>query len=65
MYFSMDIIAKAAQQIGIRGFIGYGMIDLNNEEKREKEIKLKDAVQIQLLQAGLSVPLVEALYRLR
>lgn len=39
MYFSMDLIAKSARQIGIRGFLGYGMIDLNSEEKREKEIK--------------------------
>ena len=45
MYFNSDIIAKCAQTIGIRGFIGYGLIDLNkygsgfDEEKRNAELK--------------------------
>jgi 5-methylthioadenosine/S-adenosylhomocysteine deaminase len=39
MYFYLEGIIKAVKETGIRGYIGYGMIDLFDEEKREKEIK--------------------------
>ncbi|MCD6403611.1 MAG: amidohydrolase [Nanoarchaeota archaeon] len=39
MYFFMDGVAEAVEESGIRGFLGYGMIDLFDKEKREKEIK--------------------------
>jgi len=39
MYFFMDGVAKAVEESGIRGFLGYGMIDLFDEEKRKKEVK--------------------------
>ncbi len=39
MYFEMEEVAKAASEIGLKAFLGYGMIDLFKEDKREKEIK--------------------------
>lgn len=39
MYFSMDRVADAAEDIGIRGHLGYAMIDVEGKEKREREIK--------------------------
>ncbi|AEF95724.1 amidohydrolase [Methanotorris igneus] len=39
MYFFLDGIAKAVDEIGIRAVLSYGMIDLFDEEKREKELK--------------------------
>lgn len=42
MYFYLDGIIKAVQETGIRGFLSYGMIDLFDEEKREKELKTSE-----------------------
>ncbi|MBA2859443.1 amidohydrolase [Methanococcus maripaludis] len=39
MYFFLDSIIKAVDETGIRSTIAYGMIDLFDEEKREKELK--------------------------
>lgn len=39
MYFHTKQISEAATEIGIRGYVGYGMIDLNDDTKRKKEIK--------------------------
>jgi 5-methylthioadenosine/S-adenosylhomocysteine deaminase len=39
MYFFMDAAMEAVKESGMRAFLGYGMIDLFNEEKREREIK--------------------------
>ena len=39
MYFHMDSVLKATQKAGIRGVLAYGMVDLDNAEKREKELK--------------------------
>ncbi len=39
MYFYIDSIVKAVEKADIRAFLGYGMIDLFDEEKREKELK--------------------------
>lgn len=39
MYFYEEEIAKAASEMGIRAWVGYGLIDLGNAEKREEEIK--------------------------
>jgi len=39
MYFFMDKVAEAADEVGIRGYLGHGMLDLGNEEKMEKELK--------------------------
>lgn len=38
MYFHMEEVAKAAVKAGLRAYLGYGMIDLGNPEKLEKEI---------------------------
>jgi 5-methylthioadenosine/S-adenosylhomocysteine deaminase len=38
MYFEMEEVAKACNEIGLRGLLGYGMIDLSNDEKRGEEI---------------------------
>ena len=38
MYFEMEEVAKACHEIGLCGFLGYGMIDLQDQEKREREI---------------------------
>ncbi|OIO25852.1 hypothetical protein AUJ13_00740 [Candidatus Micrarchaeota archaeon CG1_02_49_24] len=39
MYFHMEAIARASKQIGIRACLGYGMIDLNDEGKRDREMR--------------------------
>jgi 5-methylthioadenosine/S-adenosylhomocysteine deaminase len=39
MYFYMEETAKAVEESGIRGVLGYGMIDLFDDEKRKQEIK--------------------------
>ncbi|MEM1689740.1 MAG: amidohydrolase family protein [Candidatus Hadarchaeales archaeon] len=43
-YFFMDAVAKAIEETGMRGFISHGIIDLGDEEKREKDIR--EAVRI-------------------
>lgn len=40
MYFRMEQTAKAVDESGIRAFLGYGMIDLFDEEKRKSELKV-------------------------
>ncbi|WP_423792670.1 multifunctional 5'-deoxyadenosine/S-adenosyl-L-homocysteine/5'-methylthioadenosine deaminase [Methanocaldococcus indicus] len=39
MYFYLEGIIKAVEECGIRAFLAYGMIDLFDEERREKELK--------------------------
>lgn len=39
MYFHMDSVTKAVQKSGLRGVLAYGMVDLGNKGKREKELK--------------------------
>lgn len=39
MYFEMEEVARACNKIGLKSFLGYGMLDLHNEEKRENEIQ--------------------------
>ncbi|MCD6559676.1 MAG: amidohydrolase family protein [Palaeococcus sp.] len=39
MYFHMEEVAKAVERAGLRAYLGYGMIDLGDPEKLEKEIK--------------------------
>ncbi|NJE02003.1 amidohydrolase family protein [Thermococcus sp. JdF3] len=39
MYFQMDAVAEAVLESGLRGYLSYGMIDLGDPEKTEKEIK--------------------------
>ena len=39
MYFFMEQTAKAVEESGMRAFLGYGMIDLFDDEKRKSEIK--------------------------
>ncbi len=38
-YFHMDGVARAVEESGIRAVLGYGMIDMESEEKREKELR--------------------------
>ncbi|MEM4389582.1 MAG: amidohydrolase [Candidatus Micrarchaeia archaeon] len=39
MYFFMDESARAVEKAGLRANLSYGMIDLGNAEKRERELK--------------------------
>lgn len=39
MYFYMDGVARAVDEIGMRAVLSYGMIDFGIEEKRENEFK--------------------------
>ena len=39
MYFFMEDVARAVRDSGIRATLGYGFLDLFDEEKREKEIR--------------------------
>ncbi|MDO5826219.1 MAG: amidohydrolase family protein [Methanosphaera sp.] len=38
MYFFMEQTAKAVEESGLRALLGYGMIDLFDDEKRKKEL---------------------------
>ena len=38
MYFFMDAVAEVVEESGLRGYLSYGMIDLGDPEKTEKEI---------------------------
>ena len=38
-YFHMDAVARAVEESGIRAVLGYGMIDMDDEEKRRKELR--------------------------
>ncbi|MCD6229958.1 MAG: amidohydrolase [Candidatus Diapherotrites archaeon] len=42
MYFSMDAVAQAVKESGMRAFLGHAMLDFSDESKRKKEI---DAAQ--------------------
>lgn len=39
MYFHEEEVMKAVNELGMKAFLGYGMVDLGDEEKREREIK--------------------------
>lgn len=39
MYFHTESIAEAAEDIGIRGYIGYGMIDVGKDNTTEEELR--------------------------
>ncbi len=39
MYFFMDAVAEVVKESGLRGYLSYGMIDLGDPDKTEKEIK--------------------------
>ncbi|NPA47065.1 MAG: amidohydrolase family protein [Thermococci archaeon] len=39
MYFHMDAVAEAVLESGLRGYLSYGMVDLGDPEKTEKEVK--------------------------
>ena len=39
MYFFEKDVMKAVEEIGFRGVLGHGMIDLGNEEKMNEEVK--------------------------
>ncbi|ADT84856.1 amidohydrolase family protein [Thermococcus barophilus] len=40
MYFYMDAVAEVVLESGLRGYLSYGMIDLGEPDKTEKEIKV-------------------------
>ncbi len=39
MYFHMDAVGEAVLEGGLRGYLSYGMIDLGDPEKTERELK--------------------------
>ncbi len=39
MYFHMDEVRKVVESVGMRAYLGYGMIDNDSDEKRKKELK--------------------------
>ena len=39
MYFQMDAVAEAVLDSGLRGYLSYGMIDLGDPDRTEKELK--------------------------
>lgn len=43
-YFFMDAVAQAIEEIGMRGIISHGIIDLRDEERRKRDIR--EAVRI-------------------
>jgi len=42
MYFFMEETAKAVDESGMRAVLGYGMIDLFDDEKRKSELKVSE-----------------------
>ncbi|NJE61861.1 amidohydrolase family protein [Thermococcus sp. 21S7] len=38
MYFHMDAVAEVVEESGLRGYLSYGMIDLGDPERTEKEL---------------------------
>lgn len=42
MYFFMEETAKAVDESGMRALLGYGMIDLFDDEKRKSELKITE-----------------------
>ncbi|WP_324735035.1 amidohydrolase family protein [Thermococcus sp. SY098] len=40
MYFYMDAVAEVVLESGLRGYLSYGMIDLGEPDKTEKEVKV-------------------------
>lgn len=40
MYFNMEETARAADEMGVRAVLAYGFVDLWDEERREKEIRV-------------------------
>jgi 5-methylthioadenosine/S-adenosylhomocysteine deaminase len=39
MYFHMDQVAKATRELGLRGFLAEGIVDLNDPERAAKQIR--------------------------
>jgi len=60
MYFFMEEVAKATLEVGLRGFLSYGMIDLGDAEKREKELEKtrKFVEHVKSLNSDLVKPVV-------
>ncbi|WP_048055332.1 amidohydrolase family protein [Pyrococcus sp. NA2] len=56
MYFHMEEVAKATLEVGLRGFLGYGMIDLGDEEKMKAEVK--ETEKLYKFISGLNSPLI-------
>jgi len=54
MYFQMDAVAEAVLDSGLRGYLSYGMIDLGDPDRTEKEIKeaLREMKAIEGLNSG-------------
>ncbi|ACJ17143.1 Hypothetical guanine deaminase [Thermococcus onnurineus NA1] len=51
MYFFMDAVAEVTLESGLRGYLSYGMIDLGDPEKTEKEVN--EALRIMKFIEGL------------
>ncbi|WP_209475674.1 amidohydrolase family protein [Thermococcus stetteri] len=51
MYFHMDKVAEAVLEAGLRGYLSYGMIDLGDPDRTEKELKeaLREMEEIEKL----------------
>ena len=60
MYFYEEEIAKAAHELGARAWVGYGLIDLFDPEKREEELKrAKELVKkVRSLRSELVTPVI-------
>lgn len=54
MYFHMDKVAEAVLESGLRGYLSYGMIDLGDPDRTEKELKeaLREMEAIESLKSG-------------
>jgi 5-methylthioadenosine/S-adenosylhomocysteine deaminase len=54
MYFHMDKVAEAVLDAGLRGYLSYGMIDLGDPDRTEREIKeaLREMEEIEKLDSS-------------
>ncbi|ACS91029.1 amidohydrolase family protein [Thermococcus sibiricus] len=60
MYFHMEEVAKAVEEIGLRAYLSYGMVDLGDEEKRS--IEIRETLKLLKFIESLSSPRVEFLF---
>ncbi|WP_297508348.1 amidohydrolase family protein [Thermococcus sp.] len=60
MYFHMDKVAEAVLESGLRGYLSYGMIDLGDPDRTEKEIK--EALREMEAIEGLNSPRVHFVF---
>src|SRR5207245_7671983 len=60
MYFHMDAAAKAVKEMGLRGFLAEGIVDLNDSERAAKQFRAAEEVnrRIEAMQTDRITPVL-------